>query len=173
MLSTLVAFQSTRFTKSFLAHITFVRFLVRVNTHVYGQEGWSVKHLLANAALVLRSLSLRSFPKISFFFLYLFVLLLLLLLIRYSQTQQHSLFFSLQSFFSLLSVARDHHRFRVHRALRMWILFSHFLFLCVVYSRVKLLQTPNKNIFSFPLLLLLKKSRMSTYTSLRLRKRLP
>jgi hypothetical protein len=34
------------------------------------------------------------------------------------------LFFSLQSFFSLLSVTRDHHRFRVLRSFRMWILSS-------------------------------------------------
>ena len=30
----LVLCQTTRMTKSFIAHITFVRFLVRVNTHV-------------------------------------------------------------------------------------------------------------------------------------------
>ena len=35
--NTHVAFQSTRFTKTLLAHITFVRSLVRVNTHVSGQ----------------------------------------------------------------------------------------------------------------------------------------
>ena len=34
MLSALVPFQMTRLTKSFIAHIAFVRFLVRVNTHV-------------------------------------------------------------------------------------------------------------------------------------------
>ena len=37
MEKTNVSFQSTRMTKSFIAHITFIRFLVRVNTHVYGQ----------------------------------------------------------------------------------------------------------------------------------------
>ena len=34
MLSTHVPFQITRLTKSFIAHVAFVRFLVRVNTHV-------------------------------------------------------------------------------------------------------------------------------------------
>ena len=37
--NTHVVFQSTRFTKTLLAHITLVRFLVRVNTHVSGQIG--------------------------------------------------------------------------------------------------------------------------------------
>ena len=34
MLSALVPFQITKLTKSFIAHIAFIRFLVRVNTHV-------------------------------------------------------------------------------------------------------------------------------------------
>ena len=34
MLSTHVLFQMTRFTKTLLAHMAFVRFLVRMNTHV-------------------------------------------------------------------------------------------------------------------------------------------
>ena len=90
MVSTHVPFQTTRFTKTLLAHIALVRFLVRVNTHVAlsnhqnnekfyrthhihtvsrsreyarvsGQVGWILKHLLANIALVLRSLPLHSF----------------------------------------------------------------------------------------------------------------
>jgi hypothetical protein len=66
--NTHVDFQFTRFTKSFIAHITFVRFLLRVNTHVSGQLGWSIKHLLANIALVLlRSLSLHSFSRRRYF----------------------------------------------------------------------------------------------------------
>jgi hypothetical protein len=77
--------------------------------------------------VLLRSLSLRSFPKSSFFFSYLFVHLIIIFvsIVRYSQTQR-SFFFSLHSFFSLLSVARDHHRFHVYRALRMFVLASVF-----------------------------------------------
>ena len=43
MLSALVPFQMTRLTKSFIAHITFVRFLVRVNTHVLFKVQLDVK----------------------------------------------------------------------------------------------------------------------------------
>ena len=56
-----VGSQLTRCTKSFIANSTFVRFLVRVRTHVSGQIGLTSKHLPAHIALVLPSLSLHSF----------------------------------------------------------------------------------------------------------------
>jgi voltage-gated potassium channel Kch len=104
-----------------------------VNAHVPFQTTRRSKNLLANIALVLRSLSLPSSLRRSLFFSYLILLLndfikndiIIITFIRYSQTQ-HSLFFSLQSFFSLLSVARDHHRFHVFRSFRMCILSSVF-----------------------------------------------
>ena len=46
------AFQITRITKSFIAHITFVRFLVRVNTHVLFKAPDSRKRFLAHIAFV-------------------------------------------------------------------------------------------------------------------------
>ena len=46
------AFQMTRITKTLLAHITFVRFLVRVNTHVAFQSTRFTKTLLAHIAFV-------------------------------------------------------------------------------------------------------------------------
>ena len=52
MLSALVPFQITKLTKSFLAHIALVRFLVRVNTHVVFQSTRVTKTLLAYIALV-------------------------------------------------------------------------------------------------------------------------
>ena len=52
MLSALVPFQMTRLTKSFIAHITFVRFLVCVNTRVPFQITRLTKTLLALIALV-------------------------------------------------------------------------------------------------------------------------
>ena len=114
-----VPFQATRCTKSFIAHIAFVRLLIRVNTHVSGQLGWSCKHLLANIAfMLLRSLSLHSFSRSHLFFSYLFVHLIIII-IRYSQTQHLWFFFlSLQD------------RPRVHRSFRMWILSSssHYYF---------------------------------------------
>ena len=74
-----VPLQITRCSKTLLAHIALVRFLVRVNTHVYGQLGWTSKHLLANIALVLlRPLSLLSLTRARFFS-YLLVLLVSLL----------------------------------------------------------------------------------------------
>jgi hypothetical protein len=110
-------------TKTLLAHITFERFLFRVNTHVSGQIGWRCKHLLAHIALVLRPLSLRSFPNnttISFFFSY-----QILLDIRNLQTHQRWLLFFF--FLSLLSATHDH-RLHVYRSLRMWILSpAHFV----------------------------------------------
>ena len=93
-----VPLQISSSTKTLLAHITFVRFLVRVNAHVHGQVGWIFKHLLANIALVLPSLSLPSLRR-SLFFSQLLILLLndfiksdifliifLIIIIRYSQT---------------------------------------------------------------------------------------
>ena len=115
MLSTLVDVQLTRCTKTLLAYITFVRSLVRVNTHVFCQTGWSIKHLPANIALVLCSLPLHSFLfKSRFFFLYLMMIRLeIIILVRNPRTQHQRFFFlSLQN------------RPRVHRAFRMWILSS-------------------------------------------------
>ena len=50
--NTHVAFQTTRLTKSFIADITFVRFLVRVNTHVLFQTTRFTKSFIANIAFV-------------------------------------------------------------------------------------------------------------------------
>ena len=52
MLSTHVPFQTTRCSKTFLAHITFIRFLVRVNTHVVCQMTRLSKTLLAHIAFI-------------------------------------------------------------------------------------------------------------------------
>ena len=52
MLSTHVPFQSTRFTKALLAHITFIRFLVRMNTHVGFQTTRLSKTLLAHITFI-------------------------------------------------------------------------------------------------------------------------
>ena len=68
-----VDFQTTRLSKTLLAHIAFVRFLFHVRTHVSGQVGWISKHLLAHPALV-PSLPLRSFSnKTSFLFSHLMI----------------------------------------------------------------------------------------------------
>ena len=124
--NTHVSCQMTRITKSFLAHIALVRSLVRVNTHVDFQSIRITTSHLANIALVLlRSLSLRSsLFKSRFFFLYLMIRLEIIILVRNPQTQ-HS-FFSL-SFFSLLCGTRNHHRLYVYRAFRMFILSSRHL----------------------------------------------
>ena len=117
MLSALVPFQATRSSKTLLAHIALVRFLVRVRTHVYSQDGWILKHLLAHIALVLGPLPLRSFlNKIRFFFLYLMMIRLveIIILVRNPRTQHQIWFF----FLSLQN------RPRVHRSFRMWILSS-------------------------------------------------
>ena len=52
MLSALVRFQITKLTKSFIAHIALVRFLVRVNTHVVFQMTRLTKTLLAHITFV-------------------------------------------------------------------------------------------------------------------------
>ena len=52
MLSTHVPFQSTRFTKALLAHITFIRFLVRVNTLVLFQITRCTTTLLAHITFI-------------------------------------------------------------------------------------------------------------------------
>ena len=52
LMSALVPFQITRLTKSFIAHITFVRFLVRVNTHVALQMTRFTKTFLAHITFV-------------------------------------------------------------------------------------------------------------------------
>ena len=52
MLSTLVDVQLTRCTKTLLAHITLVRSLVRVNTHVFVQSTRFTKALLAHIAFI-------------------------------------------------------------------------------------------------------------------------
>ena len=122
MPATHVDFQSIRSTKLHLAHITLVRFLVRVNTHVCSQMWLRLKHLLANIALV-PSLPLRSFlDKIRFFFLYLMMIRLeIILLVRNPQTQHQRFFFFLHFFFFSRHLQN---RPRVHRAFRMWILSS-------------------------------------------------
>jgi hypothetical protein len=82
--NTHVTFQSIRSTETLLAHFTFVRFLVRVNTYVSGQLGWSNKHLLANIALV-PSLPLHSFSnKRSFLFSHLMILLHNIIITRHA-----------------------------------------------------------------------------------------
>ena len=50
--NTHVGFQSTRLSKTFLAHITFMRFLVRVDTHVVFQSIRMTKTLLAHITFV-------------------------------------------------------------------------------------------------------------------------
>ena len=52
MLSTHVPSQITRYTKTLLAHITFVRFLVRVRTHVLCQTTRITKSFITKIALV-------------------------------------------------------------------------------------------------------------------------
>ena len=52
MLSALVPFQSIRMTKSFIAHIAFIRFLVRVNAHVPFQTIRMTKSFIAHIAFV-------------------------------------------------------------------------------------------------------------------------
>ena len=94
MLSALVPFQITKLTKSFIAHIAFIRFLVRVNTHVVFQSTRVTKTLLAHIALVLlRSLPLHSFLINSrFFFSYLMMMIhleILLLLLRNPRAHKH------------------------------------------------------------------------------------
>ena len=101
--------------KTLLAHFTFVRSLVRVNTHVSRQISLTSKHLLANIALV-PSLSLHSFSNKSRF------LFSHLILLHHDITTRHarenppqslhvSLFFS-----SLLLPITLQNRPRVHPA---------------------------------------------------------
>ena len=52
MLSALVPFQSIRMTKSFIAHIAFIRFLVRVNAHVPFQTIRMTKSFIAHIAFI-------------------------------------------------------------------------------------------------------------------------
>ena len=59
--NTHVGLQTTRLTETLLAHFTLVRFLVRVNAHVDFQRIRITKTILAHIALVLPSLSLHSF----------------------------------------------------------------------------------------------------------------
>ena len=51
-MSALVALQSTILTKLHLAHIAFLRFLVRVNTHVVCQNTKLTKSFIAHITLV-------------------------------------------------------------------------------------------------------------------------
>ena len=115
--NTHVSLQMTRLIKSLLAHITFVRSLVRVNTHVVFQMTRCTKTLLAHIALVsLRSLPLHSFLINSrFFFSHLMMIHLEIILLLRNPR------------------AHKHHRFffltlqnrpRVHRSFRTWILSS-------------------------------------------------
>ena len=128
--NTLVSFQTTRLSKTLLAHITIRRLLLRVNTHVGFQITSLSKTLLANMALVLPSLPLRSFLNKSRF------LFSLLILLRHDITTRHAREHPPQSlhvsfFFSsslLLPKIALQNRPRVHRALRVWILFSHLCF---------------------------------------------
>ena len=124
--NTHVVFQSTSLTKTFLAHITFMRFLVRVNTHVSFQTTRLSKTLLAHITFVLRSLSLRSFLfKSRFFFLFLMMICLeIIILVRNLQTQHQRFFFFHFFFISHIQTRHLQNRPRVHRALRMWILSS-------------------------------------------------
>ena len=115
--NTHVVFQSTRVTKTLLAYIALVRFLLRVNTHVVFQSTRCTETLLAHIALVsLRSLPLHSFLIISrFFFSHLMMIHLEIILLLRNPR------------------AHKHHRFffltlqnrpRVHRSFRTWILSS-------------------------------------------------
>ena len=112
-----VDFQITKLTKSLLAHVTFVRFLVRVNTHVSGQIGLTSKHLLANIALVPPSLSLHSFlNKSRFLFSHLILLHHGIVVTRHArENPQQSLHVSL-FFSSLLLPITLQNRPRVHPA---------------------------------------------------------
>jgi hypothetical protein len=115
--NTHVVFQSTRVTKTLLAYIALVRFLLRVNTHVVFQSTRCTETLLAHIALVsLRSLPLHSFLINSrFFFSHLTMIHLEIILLLRNPR------------------AHKHHRFffltlqnrpRVHRSFRTWILSS-------------------------------------------------
>ena len=138
--NTHVDFQITRLTKSLLANMALVRFLVRVNTHVYSQEGWISKHLLANIALVLPSLSLPSFRRRRLVFSY----LIALLIIGYPQTQQHRSSCSSLSLSHALLIrsTRNHHRLRVFRSFRMFILSSRGHYICVMRGKQKYVFSP-------------------------------
>ena len=144
MPATHVDFQITRTTKTLLAHIALVRFLVRVRTHVYGQLGWISKHLLANIALVLLGfLSLHSFSRRRRHF---FSYLLLLedfkndfILVRNLQTQ-HRLFF-LFFFCSRIQTRHLQNRPRVHRSFRMWILSSSSHYYSLIHNIITTTRT--------------------------------
>jgi hypothetical protein len=121
--NTHVAFQIASLSKTLLTHIAFEH-LVRVNTHVYSQTGCISKHLPANIALVLPSLSLHSFSNnSSFFFPHLMILF---------HTTRHahehppqSLHVFVFSFFFSHTTTRfrnHHHRLYVFRARRMFVL---------------------------------------------------
>ena len=132
--NTHVVFQSTRVTKTLLAYITLVRFLVRVNTLVVFQMTRCTKTLLAHIALVLlRSLPLHSFLINSrFFFLYLMMIHLEIILLLRNPRAHKH-----HRFFSLTLQNRP----RVHRAFRMWILSSsHSLFLLLLVVVVVVLK---------------------------------
>ena len=135
-----VDLQITWCTKTLLAHIAFIRSLVRVNTHMSRQLGWCYKHLLADIALALPSLSLPSLRRRRLFFSY----LISLRIIRYPQTQQHrSSFSSLSLFYSLLlRNTRNHHRVRVFRSFRMFILSSRWRYIWVMWGKQKSTSFP-------------------------------
>jgi hypothetical protein len=95
---------------------------------VCSQTGWSIKHLPANIALV-PSLSLHSSSNKSRFLFSLLILLLHDITTRHArehppQSLHVSFFFSSL----LLPKIALQNRPRVHRALRVWILFSHLCF---------------------------------------------
>ena len=114
-----------------IAHIAFVRFLVRVNTHVLFQSTSCAKTLLAHIALVLPSLPLHSFRKNSSFFFPHLMILFHTIVTRHAHEHPQqslcvvffSLFFSL-FFFSVITLPHHDHRFYVFRSFRMFILSS-------------------------------------------------
>ena len=125
-MSTHVGFQITRLSKTLLAHITLVRFLVRVSTHVVSQTISSTKTLLAHIALVLPSLPLHSFSKNSSFFFPHLMILFHTIVTRHAHEHPPQSFhvFVVSLFFSRTTTRfrNHHHRLYVFRALRMFIL---------------------------------------------------
>jgi hypothetical protein len=94
---------------------------------MYGQFGWTKKHLLANTALVLPSLSLHSFSKNSSFFFPHLMILFHTIVTRHAHEhppQSLHVFVSFSLFFSRTTTRfrNHHHRLYVFRALRMFVL---------------------------------------------------
>jgi len=124
-----VALQMMRSTKNLLAHITFERFLSSVSTHVVSQMTRLTKALLANITFV-RSLPLRCSRRKSSALFVSYFLIFFRFFVRYFHAQ-HQLFFF---FFSPLSVAAHHFdRLRVDRPLRIHTLSSHLCSFTRIY----------------------------------------